>query len=101
MSYLVFFVKMIRSPAFALPVLHCFGLGFRVLRLREREFSRTNPRFNGRCAGFGEYPSRMRHTILSHRFTNSWQRIIFDLHCVACAPNRWTSASVLIDLARD
>jgi hypothetical protein len=22
---------------------------------------------------------------LSHTFTNSWQRIIFDLHCAACA----------------
>jgi hypothetical protein len=33
-------------------------------------------------------------------FTNFWQRII-ELHRAGCASNRWPSASVLIDLARD
>jgi len=34
---------MSRSAAFALPVLHRFGVGFLVPRLREKELSRSRP----------------------------------------------------------
>src|SRR6266487_5152713 len=84
---------MSRSAAFALPGLHGFGVGLLVFRLKEKELSQSKPGFDERPAGFGGYRSRGEHMILSHTFTNSWQRIIFDLHCAACASNHWPGLS--------
>src|SRR6266487_6158942 len=79
---------MSRSAAFALPGLHGFGVGLLVFRLKEKELSQSKSGFDERPAGFGGYRSRGEHMILSHTFTNSWQRIIFDLPCATCASNR-------------
>ena len=69
---------MSRSAAFALPLLHRFGVGFLVLRLKEKYLSQSKPRFDERLIGFGEYQSRGEHTALSHTFTNCWHRIILN-----------------------
>src|ERR1700747_368925 len=93
---------MSRSAAFALPILHRFGVGFLVLRLKEKQFYQSKLRFDERFTGFGDYQSRSEHTALSHTFMNCWQRITnyFDLHSAAWASNCWPSGGVLIDLAR-